>query len=230
MMYFVTGTDTDCGKSFISAALLSAVTNHKPTALTLGIKPVASGCRVTELGLRNPDAELLMDHSSDKLDYQSVNPIAFEPAIAPHIAAAKAGVDISPEAIMAKLDLVRMNSADFCLVEGAGGWRLPLGNGRFMPEMVQTLELPVVLVVGMKLGCLNHAMLTQEAIKADGLRIAGWVANRIDPEMACYEENLATLISVMDAPFLGAVPYMESAKPVDAAAFITPGPLLSEQR
>ncbi|QSX39025.1 dethiobiotin synthase [Shewanella sedimentimangrovi] len=218
-MYFVTGTDTDCGKTLVSAALLTAAAEQLPGCTkTLGIKPVASGCRPTDSGLRNPDAELLMAHASSDLPYHRVNPLAFEPAIAPHIAAARSGVDISPETILALLDRDAMDAADFCLLEGAGGWRLPLGQGRFMPELVQALEVPVILVVGMKLGCLNHAMLTQEAIKADGLRIAGWVANRVDAHMACFEENLQTLREVMDSPCLGVIPHLADADPKAAAA------------
>ncbi|MBT1442957.1 dethiobiotin synthase [Shewanella sp. JM162201] len=219
-MHFVTGTDTDCGKTLVSAAMLVAARSLPGCRSTLGVKPVASGCHMTPDGLRNGDAEILMAHASRELDYQRINPIAFEPAIAPHIAAREAGVDISPEAIMAKLDWTSIARSDFCLIEGAGGWRLPLGDGRFMPELVKALDLPVILVVGMKLGCLNHALLTQEAIQADGIRLAGWVANRVDPNMAHYQDNLETLKELMSAPFLGAVPYLPSKAPKEAAAFL----------
>lgn len=225
MIHFVTGTDTDCGKTLVSAAMLVAAQKLPGCHSTLGVKPIASGCRRTEYGLRNADAELLMAHASREFDYDRVNPIAFEPAIAPHIAAREAGVEISPEAIMAKLDWTSIARSDFCLIEGAGGWRLPLGEGRFMPELVKALDLPVILVVGMKLGCLNHALLTQEAILADGLRLAGWVANRVDPNMAHFEDNLDTLKELMTSPCLGTVPYIPSASPQEAAAFLDLTPL-----
>lgn len=224
MIYFVTGTDTDCGKTLVSSALLcraGAVNAAGHQARTLGLKPVASGCEMTEEGLRNSDAMALIKASTLQPAYRMINPFAFEPAIAPHIAAAEQGIDITPEALMSALDLTQMSRADFCLIEGAGGWRLPLGQGRYMSELVQYLQVPVIMVVGMKLGCLNHAVLTMEAIKADGLTLAGWVANRVDPDMSCYQENLASLKSLIQAPMLGEVPYLPEASAQLAANFLT---------
>ncbi|MFB2721524.1 dethiobiotin synthase [Shewanella xiamenensis] len=223
-MFFVTGTDTDSGKTLVSTALLTAFNREALRAgfsrSSLGVKPVASGCEITEKGLRNSDALKLMSASSLKLSYEQVNPISFEPAIAPHIAAKQQGVNLSPEAILAKLDRAVFAQADFCLIEGAGGWRLPLGEGRYLSELVQQLNLPVILVVGMKLGCLNHAVLTQEAILADGLSIAGWVANCVDPNMSVFDENLATLKEMMTAPFLGCIPHLKQVDADHAANFI----------
>ncbi|MGL4937447.1 dethiobiotin synthase [Shewanella sp.] len=190
------------------------------TMLTLGVKPIASGCAQTSEGLRNADALQLMISSSLKLAYPVINPFSFEPAIAPHIAAAQVGVSLAPETIIEQLDLAAFAQADFCLIEGAGGWRLPLGEGRYFSEVVQRLALPVILVVGMKLGCLNHALLTQEAILADGLKIAGWVANGVDPHMSMFEENLASLKAMMSAPFLGCVPFLTVPSAENAADYL----------
>lgn len=229
-MFFVTGTDTDSGKTLVSTALLTAFNREVLRAgfsrSSLGVKPVASGCEITEKGLRNSDALKLMSASSLKLSYEQVNPISFEPAIAPHIAAKQQGVNLSPEAILAKPDRAAFAQADFCLIEGAGGWRLPLGEGRYLSELVQQLNLPVILVVGMKLGCLNHALLTQEAILADGLTVAGWVANCVDPNMSVFDENLASLKEMMVSPFLGCIPHLKQADAEHAANFMNIQPLL----
>ncbi|MGS0676771.1 dethiobiotin synthase [Shewanella sp. 0m-4] len=211
MTFFVTGTDTDCGKTLISSALLTAAKGE-----TVGFKPIASGCEQTEKGLRNSDALALMAASSIKLPYEDINPFAFEAAIAPHIAAAEKGVQLAPNRIEAQLKMAEFVGADFCLIEGAGGWRLPLGEGHYLSDVVQSMNLPVILVVGMKLGCLSHALLTAEAIKADGLNLVGWVANQVDADMANQQENLAALKQMMTAPCLGYVPHL--AKPTAEAA------------
>ncbi|MCK8046668.1 dethiobiotin synthase [Shewanella sp. 1CM18E] len=215
MTFFVTGTDTDCGKTLISSALLTAAKGE-----TLGFKPIASGCATTENGLRNSDALALMAASTIKLPYEDINPFAFEPAIAPHIAAAEKGVELLPNRIAAQLKMAEYVGADFCVIEGAGGWRLPLGQGHFLSEVVQSMQLPVILVVGMKLGCLNHALLTAEAIKADGLNIIGWVANQVDPEMANQAENLAFLKENITAPLIGYVPYLAAPSAEKAAEYL----------
>ncbi|MCL1137020.1 dethiobiotin synthase [Shewanella pneumatophori] len=215
MTFFVTGTDTDCGKTLISSALLTAAKGE-----TLGFKPIASGCATTESGLRNSDALALMAASTIKLPYEDINPFAFEPAIAPHIAAAEKGVELLPNRITAQLKMAEYVGADFCVIEGAGGWRLPLGQGHFLSEVVQSMQLPVILVIGMKLGCLNHALLTAEAIKADGLNIIGWVANQVDPEMANQAENLDFLKQNITAPFIGYVPYLAEPSAANAAEYL----------
>lgn len=230
-MFFVTGTDTDSGKTLATSGLLMAFNRESARLgsqwLTLGVKPIASGCEITPSGLRNSDALQLMACSTLKLSYEQVNPFSFLPAIAPHIAAKNAGINLSPEAIAAQLDVPAFAAADLCLLEGAGGWRLPLGDGRYLSELVQQLQLPVILIVGMKLGCLNHALLTQEAILADGLEIAGWVANRIDPHMSVFDENLATLKEMMSAPFLGCIPHLSEPTAENAAIYLDIKPLLS---
>ncbi len=224
MHYFVTGTDTDSGKTFVSSAILAAVSKRFAASdlikTTAGFKPIASGCDKTAQGLRNSDALSLMKNSTKKLAYQTVNPISFEPAIAPHIAARQLGFELSSKVVKQHLNQQMLTAADFCLVEGAGGWHLPLNNHECLSEVVSELKIPVILVVGMKLGCLNHALLTQETIKRDGLKIAGWVANAVDENMAARDENLESLKVIMKAPFLGFVPYLQQAAATDAAEYL----------
>ncbi|MCL1094363.1 dethiobiotin synthase [Shewanella kaireitica] len=215
MTYFVAGTDTDCGKTLVSSALLTVVKGE-----TVGFKPVASGCEQTEQGLRNSDALALMAASSIKLPYDDINPFAFAPAIAPHIAAAAQNVTLTPARIQAQLNMAEHLGADFVVIEGAGGWRLPLGDGHYMSEVVQAMKLPVILVVGMKLGCLNHALLTVEAIERDGLVIAGWVANQVDSKMDNQFENLASLQQMISAPFIGHIPHLENPTAEEAAEYL----------
>lgn len=240
MLYFVTGTDTDSGKTLISAALLAKAQGHK-----CGFKPIASGCEMTDDGLRNRDALMLMAQSNMGLAYQEINPISFEPAIAPHIAALQVNAALSAQGVFDAMFHPAMVNADFALIEGAGGWRLPLGNGEYLSDTVKLLQtqlqqetstygnsvqlshavtkntkIEVVLVVGMKLGCLNHALLTQEALLADGLSIAGWVANQVDADMAFIDENLQSLQHMMQAPFLGYVPHLANPTADNAAAYV----------
>ncbi|WP_445945917.1 dethiobiotin synthase [Shewanella sp.] len=224
MVFFVTGTDTDCGKTLVSAALLSLASGQKT-----GLKPIASGCMQTADGLRNSDALQLMAQSNMGLSYEEINPIAFEPAIAPHIAAKHAGISLTLDAIDAAMPWTQLKGADFALIEGAGGWRLPLGEGRYLSELAQHWNtkvqqdqngLGIILVVGMKLGCLNHALLTQEAILNDGLKIVGWVANQVDKDMACIHDNLDSLQQVMQGEFLGYVPFLYEPNPQTAGLYL----------
>ncbi|MEC4725754.1 dethiobiotin synthase [Shewanella sp. D64] len=220
-MYFVTGTDTDCGKTLVSSALLCQAKHQGKK--TLGLKPIASGCEETVSGLRNSDALSLISQSSIELTYSQVNPISFQPAIAPHIAAVQTGTDISAQCVLNHLTptLSLVDEHDFCLVEGAGGWRLPLGDGGYLSQVVQQLSLPVILVVGIKLGCLNHAILTQEAILADGVKIAGWVGNIVDPDTACLEDNIASLDQMMTATCIGIIPHLNTASAEMARRYLS---------
>lgn len=213
--YFIAGTDTDVGKTTIAAGLLHAA--RLQGLSTLGAKPVASGCTMTAKGLRNSDAQALIDESSIKLDYQQVNPFAFEPAIAPHVAAREAGVALEVAALARAMRHVLDQRADFTLVEGAGGWRVPLSDQANLSDLAIALKLPVILVVGVRLGCINHALLSAEAIARDGLQLAGWVANVIEPRTARLEENLASLAERLPAPCLGRVPKLKQAS-ADAVA------------
>jgi dethiobiotin synthetase len=199
--YFVTGTDTEIGKTFITSALLHRFALDGRSAV--GMKPVAAG--LDGQGL-NEDVEQLIAASSVKADRALVNPYAFKSAIAPHLAAAEEGRDIRFAPIHAALADLR-RQADVVLVEGVGGFRVPLGPEGDSADLAETLGLPVILVVGLRLGCINHALLTMEAIAARGLSLAGWVANCVDPLMLRPEENIATLRSLIVASCLGRVPY-----------------------
>lgn len=207
--YFITGTDTDAGKTSIAAGLLYAAKQQQRS--TLAMKPVASGCEVTAQGLRNSDALALMAQSTVQLPYVQVNPYTFVPAIAPHIAAQEAGAELTVADLYLATQVVLQEHADFTLIEGAGGWRVPISLTEFLSDFAIALQLPVILVVGVKLGCINHALLTAQAILRDGLELAGWVANVIDPNCARLAENLTTLQQLMPAPCLAEVPYLPIA-------------------
>ncbi|CAI8702771.1 dethiobiotin synthase [Pseudomonas soli] len=207
--YFVAGTDTDVGKTTIAAGLLHAAMQSGLS--TLAAKPVASGCMVTPRGLRNSDALALIDESSVKLPYEAVNPFAFEPAIAPHVAAHEAGVVLSVPVLRDAMQQVLAQHADFTLIEGAGGWRVPLSDHANLSDLAIALKLPVILVVGVRLGCINHALLSAEAIARDGLQLAGWVANIVDPRTSRLEENLSSLAERLPAPCLGRIPWLKQA-------------------
>ncbi|AEP29478.1 dethiobiotin synthase [Brumicola nitratireducens] len=222
---FITGTDTDAGKTFVSVLLLEAI--NRAGFRTSGFKPIAAGCEQTAEGLRNDDALNLQRASSHKLPYNMINPIALAAPIAPHIAAHNLGTRIDMQLVSKTLAALQEEDIDFLLVEGAGGWRLPTflpslkpllnekehedepqkqpQKAEFLSEFVAQAKLPVILVVGMKLGCLNHAALTFEQIKRDNCELVGWIANQVDPDMDCYAENLASLHALIDAPFLAEV-------------------------
>lgn len=223
--YFITGTDTDVGKTVVSAGLLAAAAARGLS--TAAVKPVAAGCERTAQGLRNADALALQAAMSLELPYEQVNPVALEPAIAPHIAAARAGMRLSADRLAGFCRGVLMQRADFTVIEGAGGWRVPLNPREYLSQLAVVLQLPVVLVVGMRLGCISHAALTAEAVARDGLVLAGWVANRCTPAMACYEENLATLCTLLPAPCLGEVPFLEHPAPEQVAAHLDCAPLVA---
>lgn len=216
--YFIAGTDTDIGKTTIAAGLLHAARLNGLS--TLGAKPVASGCDVTPKGLRNSDALALMAQSSVKMTYDEINPIAFEPAIAPHLAAREADVAISVSGLLAAMRKVLDKGADFTLIEGAGGWRVPLSGQANLSDLAMALKLPVILVVGVRLGAINHALLTAEAIARDGLQLAGWVANIVEPKTSRLEENLASLAERLPAPCLGRVPYLKQPSAEAVAEYL----------
>lgn len=208
--YFVTGTDTEVGKSVVSAAILQKAADL--SLRTVAMKPVASGCEQTPDGLKNEDALLLMEHMTEALPYEQVNPIALEPAIAPHVAAVQAGRTLSAQRLVGLARGLMMNPADLMLIEGAGGWRVPLNERETYARLPNELGLGVIVVVPLRLGCINHALLTVEAIRHDGLTVAGWVANRPDEDvMSCEEETLDFLKGHMGAPCLGVLPWSPTA-------------------
>ena len=234
---FITGTDTDVGKTAITLGLMAALQRRGLTVL--GMKPVASGCLRDQGSLRSADALSIIaqagvildepagtpaDYSPDAgasapISYDAVNPYAFEPPMAPHIAAGRAGVDIEIEPIRVAYESLAAR-ADVVLVEGVGGWRVPLGPSLAVSDLPSALGLPVVLVIGMKLGCLSHSLLTAESIRAGGDRLVGWIANRLDPDMLAAEENLATLAALLHAPCLGVVPWLDDPAPEAIAAHL----------
>lgn len=218
--FFITGTDTDSGKTLCTSGLLAAA--KKQGLSTLGLKPIASGCDETPEGLRNSDALALMAQTSIDIEYEQINPISFAPAIAPHIAALQLNKPLSSDRIVGLVRGTMMTKrADLVCVEGAGGWRVPLNPREHLSQVPRELQLPVIVVVGMKLGCINHAVLTVEAIQRDGLKVAGWIANKVDPDMSVYEENLMTLRTLIHAPLLGEVPFLEEPTAENAAEYLT---------
>lgn len=204
--YFVTGTDTAVGKTLVTAALLLNARGFGLRAV--GLKPVSAGCRLADGQLVNDDALLLQRHAGVPLDYGQVNPVALEPAMAPHIAAARAGIRLGAGALAAAVRRVADQGHEAVLVEGAGGWLVPLNDTETMADVAAALGYPVILVVAMRLGCLNHALLTARAIAAAGLPLAGWVANSTGPAMEAFDENLRALEQRLPALRLGTVPYL----------------------
>lgn len=220
--FFIAGTDTGVGKTRVAAGLLRSA--QEAGLSTAALKPVAAGCEQTPEGLRNDDALLLQSVITQSLLYEQINPVALEPAIAPHIAAREAGRTLSVDRLSGFCRGV-LGSSDLTVVEGAGGWRVPLNASETLADLARLLELPVILVVGVRLGCLNHALLTAEAIARDGLPLAGWVANIVDPDMPRRDENIATLAQRLPAHCLGVVPHLANPSPAAVAKYLDTGPL-----
>ncbi len=203
--YFITGTDTGAGKTLVTCALmqLARAQGKKVGAM----KPIAAGATQTEDGWINDDVIALRKCLNVDIAHADLNPYCFRDAIAPHIAAAKENRTIDLNKISTSMEKIRAVS-DWVFVEGAGGFKVPLNDDLDMADLAVALNLPVILVVGMRLGCLNHALLTQDAIHASGLSLAGWVANTLDPAMPVFAENIATLQRRIKAPLLGIVPHL----------------------
>jgi dethiobiotin synthetase len=218
---FIAGTDTGIGKTHAACTVLHALRSTGRSAC--GMKPIASGCEETSEGLRNDDAlALLAASSAPQPSYEEINPVALREPLSPHLAASHEGVTITLSPVHASFDDLRKRY-DIVVVEGVGGWRVPLAPDLFASDIAKTLALPVVLVVGLRLGCLSHALLTAEAIKADGCKLVGWIGNRIDPQMLAIEENIDTLRASLPAPCLGILPHGLSPEQafglLDVAAF-----------
>jgi len=203
---FITGTDTGVGKTVISCALLSMLKQQGKTVL--GMKPIASGCQQTPQGLRNEDAEQLIRYSSQSMPYSLVNPYAYEAPIAPHIAAEQSGDKIDLEVIREQY-LELSAQCDQVIVEGVGGWLVPVNESQTIADLACKLDIPVLLVVGMRLGCINHALLSYQAILNAGLNCIGWIANQIEPQMLCVDENIKSIQLRIKAPLLGKIPFTE---------------------
>ena len=215
---FIAGTDTDVGKTLVSVALLRLAREKNLT--TAAVKPIAAGCKKTAEGLRNDDALALQSIITARLLYDEINPIALEPAIAPHIAANNIAFEITAKYLADKCDQVFQKNNDFTLVEGAGGWSVPLNDSETLADLAKLLKIPVVLVVGLKLGCINHALLTFNAIKNDGLAINGWVANQVDKNMTAVNENIETLRQRLPCPFLGHIPFLHNPSDFNASTYL----------
>ncbi len=215
--YFITGTDTGCGKTEITLGLMALLQSRGYSVL--GMKPVASGAEPTPDGLRNEDALRIQAQGSQAIPYQQINPYAFQPPIAPHLAAEQQGETIRFDHLKACYQELA-KQAEHVLVEGVGGWRVPLGPDGDVAHLAAALELPVILVVGLKLGCINHTLLTVDAIQASGCTLLGWVGNQTDPTMAARDQNLVTLKVQIHAPCLGVVPYLDNPSADEVAGHI----------
>lgn len=210
--WFVAGTDTGVGKTAVSCALMAAASASG--LRTAAVKPVAAGC---DDDGHNDDALCLMAAMTEDLDYSQVNPVALKAAIAPHIAADLAGKTLQASRLVGLCRGVMLSQADFIVIEGAGGWRVPINPRETLADVAVQLQVGIILVVGMRLGCINHALLTAEAIRRDGLQLAAWVANQPGPRMARHEENLETLRQMLPAPLLGDVPFLPDWDATEAA-------------
>lgn len=204
--FFVTGTDTGVGKTLVAAALTRALVARGLRVAVM--KPIASGSEPTSQGLRNSDALTLMAAANVPAPYEVVNPYCFLPPISPHIAACEAGVVIDLTLLRSRFDTLAA-TADWVVVEGAGGWLAPISETATMADLCAALSLPALLVVGLRLGCLNHAFLTRESLATRGMAFAGWIANAIDPRFDRAAENLATLSARLGEAPLACVPFLD---------------------
>ncbi|HSC75576.1 MAG TPA: dethiobiotin synthase [Pseudomonadales bacterium] len=196
---FIAGTDTGVGKTHIACQLLRAA--QQQGLRTLGLKPLAAGAEKIDDEWRNEDAVLLQQVATAKLPYTNINPFCFALPVAPHLAAKKTGTSLSAKTIAQHVrNVLDETDFDYAVIEGAGGWRVPLNETETFADVVKLLQVPVILVVGMKLGCINHALLTAEAIKTDGVTLQGWIANDLGNSMSLLEENIATLENLLPAP------------------------------
>jgi dethiobiotin synthetase len=206
---FVTGTDTGVGKTLIACGLVRGLVALGERVAVM--KPVASGAELTAAGLRNADALALAASSNVPLPYVSLNPYCFEPAVSPHIAAKEAGIEVDIGKIKHIYDTVAAG-ADWVVVEGAGGWFAPLSERQSMADLAWGLSIPALMVVGVRLGCLNHAQLTRLAIEARGVTFAGWIGSCVDAQLERREENLAMLERVLGERALAVVPHLDASR------------------
>jgi dethiobiotin synthetase len=204
--YFITGTDTNAGKTWATIALMRYFKNQGKSVA--GMKPVASGCLMQDGQLKNEDALLIQENASLPIDYDLINPYAYELPISPHIAGVKNPVKL--DQLVAKFELLK-TLADIVVVEGAGGWYTPLNDREANSDLAKALALPVILVVAIRLGCINHAILTYQAIAQSGLNCAGWIAVCSDPELSSRDEAILTITAKLDTPLLGVLPYRKIA-------------------
>tara|TARA_S200000501_G_C20872240_1_gene764860 strand:+ start:10920 stop:11618 length:699 start_codon:yes stop_codon:yes gene_type:complete len=224
--WFITGTDTDAGKTVFATGLLSACTDAG--FLTAALKPVAAGGIHLKDGFFNEDALMLQVAASQKDSYKDVNPYLFEQPIAPHIAAANEGRKIGFSECVERCRSIIDSPADIVVVEGAGGWLVPLNDQKTVADLAEPLGCEIILVVGLKLGCLNHALLTVASIEASGLKLAGWVANHLSSDMPYNHENIATLKEKIVAPLVAEIPFLSAIDTESSAVYIDIPTLLEE--
>ena len=215
--FYITGTDTGIGKTFASAALLHAL--RARGLRSVGMKPVASGCERIDGAWKNEDALALQAASEPGIEYADINPFALEHPLAPELAARDAGVEVVLQPILQAHARLAAR-CDALVVEGVGGWAAPLSASLMQADLVRALRVPVVLVVGLRLGCLNHALLTARAIAEDGLSLAGWIASHVDPAMARVEDNLTMLRERLPAPCWGVLPHAPNGDPMAMATHL----------
>ena len=213
--YFITGTDTDVGKTWATVALMRFFKNHGSSVV--GMKPVAAGCEWVEGTLKNEDALLLQENASVLLTYKEINPYAFKRPVSPHLAAENTAVDIT--VLLQAFQQIK-NKADIVMVEGAGGWFAPISDEYDIVDLAKAMQLPVIMVVAIRLGCINHARLTHQAIKSAGINCAGWLAMCVDKDMMMQTENIETIKSKLSSPLLGILPYSPDADFNDLANHI----------
>lgn len=217
--YFVTGNDTNVGKTVVAAAICEFLISRGNRVCA--IKPVASGCIVKSNKLYSTDALTLMQHSSSKmLPYLAINPFAFKEPIAPHLAAKNNNVKLSVPRIITQSSAALMSDADYIIIEGAGGWYTPISDKETMADLALAYGYPIVLVIGIRLGCINQALLTYKCINDSGVKIAGWVANVIDRKMLYFRENIETIKHSLGVPLLGTIPYLDKINVKKAARFL----------
>ena len=221
--FFITGTDTGVGKTWFTVAFMAALKERGLNVM--GMKPIATGAEKIKDRLINEDAKLIMQNCSQKVSYNLINPFVFELPIAPHVAAKHEGVVIELDQITTNYHLLK-SMCDVLVVEGVGGWRVPVTNEHSLTDLVSKLNLSVILVVGMRLGCINHAILTAEAINADGMNLCGWVSNRLDTVYSQNEETIEALKKRLDCPHIADLRYNSNFDPNKIAKEIAPAFIL----
>ena len=221
--FFITGTDTGVGKTWFTVALMAALKRRGLNVM--GMKPIATGAEKIKDRLINEDAKLIMQNCSQKVSYNLINPFVFELPIAPHVAAKHEGVVIELDQITKNYHLLK-SMCDVLVVEGVGGWRVPVTNEHSLTDLVSKLNLSVILVVGMRLGCINHAILTAEAINADGMNLCGWVSNHLDRVYSNSEETIETLKKRLHCPHIADLRYNSNFDPNKIAEEIAPAFIL----
>lgn len=217
--YFITGNGTEIGKTFVSTTLLLKLNDLGYS--TIGMKPLASDAQNTKDGLRNNDALTLQQSASITLPYEKINPFVFEPPITPHLAAEKIGIKLSSTDLINHCKkTVEESNAEYAIIEGIAGWQVPLNEEETLADFAAALNVPVIFVAGIYLGCLNHSILTWQSMVSYNVPVAGWVANCIDPNMLEVDKNIATLKHWIKAPFLGKVPYLPDHNPHKSISYV----------